>query len=107
MIVAKRCTVLGALLVTLALPACGGGDEAAQETERPEFAFTGTVERVDSATRTVTVMNDDVPGWMAPMSMSYSVEPAAVLDQLTAGARVRATVYGGEFGTLHDVEVVP
>ncbi|MBM4185324.1 MAG: copper-binding protein [Gemmatimonadetes bacterium] len=97
---------LGALLIGLLLTGCAS-DQGAQDAERPSFAFSGTVERVDSAARTVSVTNEDVPGWMAPMTMSYAVDPAAVLDQLTPGVRVRATVYGGDFSTLYGVEVVP
>lgn len=97
--------MLGLLLAALA---CGSGEsseEAAPAAERPTFAFSGRVEAVDTVTDKLTVTNDDVPGWMAPMSMSYSVDHPEVLDQLTVGTRVRATVYGGDFGMLYGVEV--
>jgi hypothetical protein len=53
------------------------------------------------------VLNDDVPGWMSPMAMSYSLNPAGILDSLRAGDRITATVRGGDFSTLYGVERVP
>lgn len=55
----------------------------------------------------MTVLNDDVPGWMSPMAMSYSLNPAGILDSLRAGDRITATVRGGDFSTLYGVERVP
>ena len=72
-----------------------------------EYAFAGTVEGVSVDARTVTVMNDDVPGWMGPMSMAYSVDRPEALSTLTVGDRIRATVRPGDFSTLYGVEVVP
>lgn len=72
-----------------------------------EFRFTGTVEAVDAAKRTASVANDDLPGWMAAMTMSYRVEPAEVLGRLKKGDRITATVYAGNFTTLFKVQVAP
>jgi Cu/Ag efflux protein CusF len=84
-----------------------GHEMPAAGAERTPFAFTGTVERVDSTARTVSVRNDDVPGWMGAMSMVYSVDRPEVLDQLAPGVRVRATVYSGDFATLYGLELIP
>ena len=97
------------LVPTLAM-ACGGDDADEQDTEpgaeRTALPFTGAVEAVDTVAGTVTVRNDEVPGWMGPMSMSYRIDPPDPLRRLQPGDRVRATVYTGDFTTLYGVEVV-
>jgi len=107
----KRAETMGrrwVLCLALLAWACGGGDGApAEEPERAAYQFTGTVQAVDTAAGRVTVFNDEVPGWMAPMSMSYAATPADALTRLQVGNRVRATVYEGDFTTLHDLEVAP
>jgi Cu/Ag efflux protein CusF len=72
-----------------------------------EYEFAGTVQGVSVDARTVTVLNDDVPGWMGSMTMSYSVDRPEALSTLAVGDRIRATVRPGDFGTLYGVEVVP
>ncbi|MFN7984121.1 MAG: copper-binding protein [Vicinamibacterales bacterium] len=69
------------------------------------FAFSGTVESIDPAGKTVSVANDDVPGWMAAMTMTYRVEPADALVRVKRGDRITATVYAGNFTTLFKVQV--
>ncbi len=71
-----------------------------------EFAFAGTVEAVDAVARTVAVLNDDVPGWMGSMTMSYGLNPPDVLTTLKVGDRITATVRAGDFATLYGVQVV-
>lgn len=109
---ARVAGVAAALVGTAGLTACVTEEAADHEVpaagaERTPFAFTGTVERVDSAARTVTVLNDEVPGWMGSMSMTYTVDRPELIDQLSAGARVRATVYAGDFATLYGLELAP
>ncbi len=89
-----------ALLIWL-LPAVPAPAQASPQ----EFRFQGTVEAVDAAQRTASVANDDVPGWMAAMTMSYRVEPADVLGRLKQGDRITATVRAGNFTTLFNVRI--
>ena len=86
--------------------ACGGAEEEAAPAQVQEFEFVGTVQTVDSARSMVTVLNEDVPGWMSPMAMPYQVQPAGVIDSLRTGDRITATVRSGDFSTLYGVEVV-
>jgi len=103
--------VAACLLLSIGAAGCGSDDAAEdavpeQDAERTALAFTGSVEAVDTLAGTVTVRNDDVPGWMGPMSMSYRLDPPTPLRDLQPGDRVRATVYTGDFATLYGVEVV-
>jgi len=87
---------------------CGGGEDVpAESSERASFQFTGLVVAMDTVAGTITVQNDDVPGWMGPMAMSYRTDPPARPEGLMAGSRIRATVYEGDFATLYAVQVVP
>jgi hypothetical protein len=42
-----------------------------------QFVFRGTVEKVNAAGGAVDVKNDNIPGWMVPMSMTYRVDAPA------------------------------
>src|SRR4029453_12687229 len=81
---------------------------AQQNAGKKEFAFKGKVEKVDAKAKTLTVNNENIPGWMVSMSMSYAVDKGDdVLKTLKAGDQITAKVYDGDFKTLYDVKVVP
>ena len=85
----------------------GMGADPPGSGERQEFAFTGTIVRIDDATRIVAVENEDIPGWMMSMTMNYYVQPPEVLETLASGDRITAKVYSGDLQTLYEVEVLP
>ncbi len=76
-----------------------------QSDSRKQFVFRGTVEKVNARGGTLDVRNDNIPGWMAPMSMTYHVDAPAVLGTLAGGDRITATVYQGETSRLYQVRV--
>lgn len=77
------------------------GDEAT------EYEFVGTVQRVDAASQTVAVLNEDIPDWMGQMTMTYVLDEPEVVRTLEVGDRITARVYAGDFRTLYGVQVMP
>ena len=77
----------------------------AQPSARKGHAFRGKVEKVDPATKTLTVNGEDVEGWMSAMTMVYGVDKEDVLARIAVGDQITATVYDGDFKTLYDVKV--
>lgn len=106
------------VLTPLLLFACGGDDDGmegmegmdgtgdAQSMERVEYDFVGTVERVNTQAGLVAVANEDIPGWMAPMTMNYQLEDPSLMETLEPGDRIRAKVYTADFRNLYQVEIV-
>jgi Cu/Ag efflux protein CusF len=94
-------TLFAATLCLLVMPILA----TAQPSGKKEHAFRGKVEKVDAKAKTLTVNNENVPGWMSPMTMSYSVDKEEVLTTVKAGDTITAKVYDGDVKTLYDVQV--
>ena len=74
---------------------------------KKDHAFKGKVEKVDPKTKLVTVNNENIPGWMMSMTMTYKVDKEAALKDLKPGDQITATVYDGDFQTLYNIKVAP
>ena len=66
--------------------------------------FRGTVTAVDAAAKRLTISNEAIEGWMAPMTMAYAVDNPDILIRLKPGDRITATVLDGD-PVLHSVAV--
>ena len=95
-------TALGAALGVFLLLSVA---QAQQKGKAHEFR--GKVEKVDVKTKTLTVNGENVQGWMAAMTMTYSADKEDVVTKVKVGDQITATVYDGEFSKLYDVKVVP
>jgi cobalt-zinc-cadmium efflux system outer membrane protein len=78
----------------------------AQQSVKKAFPFRGRVERVNAATKRLTVHSEPIEGWMGEMTMAFAVDSDAVFDLVKAGDQITAKVYERDF-VLHDVQVVP
>ena len=67
-----RSIVLAATILCLLVAAASG--QQADKKGRKEFQFKGKVEKVDPNAKTILVNNENIPGWMSSMSMSYTVD---------------------------------
>lgn len=77
----------------------------ATSSAKKSYDFHGKVVSVDAQARTLKVDGENVKGWMAAMTMSYSVDKADILSKLKAGDHIRAKVYDGDMKTLYNVQV--
>ena len=96
---------LAALLVSLLVAVVYG--QQADHSGKKEFVFKGTVEKVDASAKSISVKNENIPGWMNSMSMSYTVDKPEVLKNVKPGDQVTAKVFEGDFKVLYDLKVVP
>jgi Cu/Ag efflux protein CusF len=99
-IAALIAALMCALLVIVAV-------QAQTPAPKKEHVFKGKVESVNEKGKMVTVNNENIPGWMMSMTMTYKVDKEAVLKQLKAGDNITATVYDGDFQTLYNIKIAP
>jgi Cu/Ag efflux protein CusF len=90
----------------IALQRIGVTPVAATPIEHRAHAFRGKVESVDVKARSISVSGENVEGWMAAMTMVFNADKDDVIDTLKAGDQITATVYDGDYRTLHGVRPV-
>jgi hypothetical protein len=95
------------LIVAAVLLCLLSRDAHAQPAGARSHAFRGRVVSVNPAAGTLSVANENIQGWMAPMTMGYKTDPVEILKTLTVGETITATVYDGDFTTLYGIKVVP
>lgn len=62
------------------------------QAEVKRYPMTGTVVALHSDTNTVTVHNDDIPGFMTPMDMDYKVKDPKTLESLKPADKIKGTI---------------
>ena len=73
------------------------------------YSMTGSVVAVHAETATLTIHNDNVPGFMSPMDMDYKVRDKQSIAGLKSGDRIKATIVVEDHNPaqLDEVAVVP
>ena len=99
----KQLTALAAALVCALLVST----TAYAQDAKKEHAFKGVVQKVDAKTKSLTVDGENVPGWMAAMTMTYTADKEDIFKTVKAGDQITATVKDGDTKTLYDVKIVP
>ncbi len=79
----KRLTIV-LILLTLAGSSCGG-NETENEKRHP---ITGKVIAVNKTERTATINHEEIPGFMASMTMDFLVKDDADLNRMKPGDRI-------------------
>jgi protein SCO1/2 len=77
------------------------GDKAATEakdTTAKRYNLTGRVASIDKSTRSINVDGNEIPGFMAAMTMPYQVKDAGVLEKLSPGDQIKAEIVMGNEG---------
>jgi Cu/Ag efflux protein CusF len=63
-----------------------------QQSQPARYDLKGKVVGVDKAGKTVAVAGEDIPGFMAAMTMSYPVKNEKLLEGLSPGDQITAKV---------------
>jgi Cu/Ag efflux protein CusF len=102
--------LLRSLLVTLLFLGSGAGFLACHSRkpeQSPRYHLTGKIADVDKADKYILVDQDDIPGFMPAMTMSYPVKDPRTLNSLSPGDRITADVVMGNDGArLENIAIV-
>jgi Cu(I)/Ag(I) efflux system periplasmic protein CusF len=100
--------VLAVLAVAIAStsPAGAWSQTNPPATQPKVYKLKGVVKSVDEKSHRITVAHDDIPGFMAAMTMPYKVGKAEDLKKLNPGDKIQADVVVGDgFVDLENIKV--
>jgi protein SCO1/2 len=89
---AERLLCAVALMLSLLAAACRGPNQS----QVRRYHLKGTVIQVDKSQRHLVVNHEQIPGFMAAMTMPYPVADARSLDELSPGDQITADVVVGQ-----------
>ncbi len=101
--------LLCVLLLTLSVSAaaCRGPNQGQGQSQGRRYRLKGTVVQVDKSQQHLVVNHEEIPGFMAAMTMPYPVVDAQALELLSPGDQITADVVVGPSGThLENIVVV-
>jgi len=70
----------------------------------PRYALRGQVVKKNIAANQITVKNEDIPGFMPPMTMPYKVQDPGVLQKVEAGDVIEAELVTKNNGSEYWLE---
>jgi protein SCO1 len=97
------------LVFLVFLAACGPSlsAQSTNATDAKRYTLTGRIVSIDRPAQSITVDGDEIPGFMAAMTMPYQVKDAGVLEKLSHGDQIKAEIVLENDGAyLEDVVVV-
>jgi protein SCO1 len=97
------------LVFLVFLAACGPSlsAQSANTTDTKRYTLTGRIVSIDKPSQSITVDGDEIPGFMAAMTMPYQVKDAGALESLSPGDQIKAEiVIGDDSAYLENVVVV-
>jgi protein SCO1 len=100
--VARAALMSTAVIVTMSLEFIGCSSPRKSEFVPPpqsqvaaapqRYMLTGVIVSVNPAEKNLVVDHEAIPGFMSAMTMPYPVKDVRLLDQLSPGEHIRATV---------------
>lgn len=87
----SRLLCLLGLMLSLSAGACRGTNQ----NQARRYRLKGTVVQVDKSQQHLVVDHEEIPGFMAAMTMPYPVADSRALEQLSPGDRITADVVVG------------
>ena len=93
----QRSMFLGTVLaIGLVWAGCSGGGDPGQAAEEPvetkTYQVRGMFARAEDDGVTMTVRHEEIPGYMAAMTMPFKVSDAALLEGLAYGDKIEFTL---------------
>jgi len=70
----------------------------AKDTTVKRYNLTGKIISIDKAAHSINVDGDEIPGFMAAMTMPYQVKDVSVLEKLSPGEQIKAEIVMGNDG---------
>jgi len=70
----------------------------AKDTTVKRYKLTGRVISIDKAARSINIDSEEIPGFMAAMTMPYQVKDVGELEKLSPGDQIKAEIVMGNDG---------
>ena len=120
----RRTTILIAIVsVSLGVPGGCGPSQTAKQTNANEtdakvttkakdigvkrYNLTGKVVSIDKPAHSINIDGDEVPGFMAEMTMPYQVKDPKIIDKVAPGDQIKAEIVVGNDGAyLENISIV-
>lgn len=89
----KALALFGALFFAIAAPACAQSHQHPQTANAPATLAEGTIKKIDKTAGRITIAHGPIENInMPPMTMSFAVKDAKMLDIAKVGDKVRFSV---------------
>jgi protein SCO1/2 len=82
------------------------GTNQAKDTSVKRYHLTGRVVSVDKPGKSINVDGDEIPGFMAAMTMPYQVKDPSMIDKVVRGDRIKAEIVLADDGAYLENIVV-